>query len=146
MPVIVPLTSDRNFTPSVTGESLCHGVPGTAEGPQIDVPEGFCVTVNVRPAIVSVPCRWLFPKFGATSYETVPLPFPDAPDVIVSQDVLLIAIQAQPAGAVTVTVLLAPAASGKALEGAIENEQLVARMVRVSSPTAAKEPPPDAIA
>ena len=61
-----------------------------------------CVTVNVCPAMVSVPLRCA-PVFAAAVYETLPLPVPLAPFVIESHDALLVAVQAQPAAAVTVT-------------------------------------------
>ena len=50
----------------------------------------------------------------------MPVPLPLAPDVTVSQLALLDAVQAQPAGAVTVTVPVPPAAA---------NDWLVAEMV-----------------
>lgn len=74
-----------------------HGVPN-------------CVTVNVDPAIVSVPVRLAEPRFGATLNVTAPDPEPDDPAVIVIHAALLIAAHRQPAP--TVTVLLpAPAAA-----------------------------------
>jgi len=52
-------------------------------------------TVNVWPAIVSVPVRAL-PVFAATLNETLPSPVPLAPEVIVSHAALLVAVQLQP--------------------------------------------------
>lgn len=70
-----------------------------------------CDTVNVWPAIVSVPIR-AGPVFAATLKVTLPLPVPVAPDVMVIQDALLAAVQPQPAPAVTATLLpVAPLAS-----------------------------------
>ena len=49
---------------------------------------------------------------------TVPFPVPDAPEVTVSQLVLLLtAVQAQPLPAVTLTLLVPPPAAGEALVG-----------------------------
>ncbi len=53
------------------------------------------LTVNVWPAIVKVPLR--APVASApTLKETIPLPLPDAPEVIVIQSTLLVAAQPQP--------------------------------------------------
>ena len=38
MPVTLPLTSERNLTPSVTGASLLHAIAGTVELLQMEVP------------------------------------------------------------------------------------------------------------
>ena len=60
------------------------------------------VTVNVRPAMVSVPVRVVaLPKLGATEKTTSPLPLPACPDVMVIQSELSVAVQSQPSGAVT---------------------------------------------
>jgi hypothetical protein len=66
------------------------------------------VTVTVWPATVSVPVRVDEPPLAATSYETVPLPDPLDPDVIVIHDALLVAVQLQPAAVVTSTLALPP--------------------------------------
>jgi hypothetical protein len=63
-----------------------------------------CVTVNVRPAMVSVPVRELAPVFAATEYVTVPFPLPLAPEAILIQETLLAAAQLHPLDAVTVTL------------------------------------------
>jgi hypothetical protein len=55
------------------------------------------VTVKVWPAIVALPTRGCDVVLAETDMFTVPLPFPLAPLVIVSQLVLLLtAVQAQP--------------------------------------------------
>ena len=61
-----------------------------------------CVTVNVAPAIVSVPVRLDATVFAATLNPAVPLPDPVAPLVIVIQEALLVAVHAQPVAAVIV--------------------------------------------
>src|SRR6185436_751960 len=72
-----------------------------------------CLTVNVHPAIVSVPVRFFgCSVYTATEYITVPFPLPLAPPVMVSHDALLVAVQPQPAGAVTLTLPM-PAARPK---------------------------------
>ncbi len=55
-----------------------------------------CDTVNVRPAIVSVPVRVELPVLGATLKLTFPFPLPLAPEVTVIHDALLVAVHAQP--------------------------------------------------
>ena len=50
-----------------------------------------CVTVNVRPAIVSDPVRDP-PVFAATVNATEPLPAPAPPEVIVIHDAPLLAV------------------------------------------------------
>jgi hypothetical protein len=69
-----------------------------------------CVTVNVAPAIVSVPVRPVVTVFAATLNPTLPGPDPDAPLVSVIQAALLLAVHAQPAPAVTVLLPVPPAA------------------------------------
>ncbi len=68
------------------------------------------VTVKVRPAIVSVPARPA-PVFAATVKSTEPPPLPVAPDVIVNQGALLVAVQLQPADAETTICVPAPPAA-----------------------------------
>ena len=48
------------------------------------------------------------PLFAPTLYETEPLPLPEEPLVTVTKETLLPAVQAQPAGAVTVTLPVPP--------------------------------------
>ena len=64
--------------------------------------------LTVTPATTTVPVR-LFPEFAAMLMPTVPLPLPLAPELIVIQLARLVAVQAQPDPAVTLTlVVLAP--------------------------------------
>jgi hypothetical protein len=63
-----------------------------------------CVTVTVCPAIVSVATRLSGPELAVALNETVPGPAPDAPAVTVSHAALLLAVHAQPAAALTVTL------------------------------------------
>src|SRR5205823_1032680 len=68
-----------------------------------------CETVNVWPAIVTVPLR-AAPLFAATVNATVPLPLPDPPLAIDIHGAFADAVHEQPApSAVTCTVLLPPA-------------------------------------
>ena len=69
-----------------------------------------CVTVNVAPAIVSVPVRVVVAVLAATLKDVVPLPKPIAPPVTVIHDALLAADHAQPRPAVTVLLPVPPAA------------------------------------
>jgi hypothetical protein len=77
------------------------------------------VTVKVLPPIVSVPVRVVVVVLAATAYDTVPVPLPDAPALIVIHASLLVAVQAHPVAAVTVTVPDEPAATALADAGAI---------------------------
>src|SRR5262245_17866696 len=63
-----------------------------------------CVTVNVCPAIVSVPVRDVVVVFAATLKLTDPPPLPLAPEVIVSHGLFATAVQLQPVPEFTVTV------------------------------------------
>ena len=61
--------------------------------------------------MVAVPVRPVVAVFAATLIVTVPLPLPLAPLEIVSQAALLLAVQAQLLGVVTLTVLDSPVAT-----------------------------------
>jgi len=80
----------------------------------------LCVTVNVWPAIVSVPFRWLVVVLAATEYATEPLPAPDAPDVIVNHEALLAAVHAHPVTAETLTLPVEAWAFTEMLVGEID--------------------------
>ena len=81
------------------------------------------MTVNVWPAIVSVPVRDADPVFAPTLYVTVALPVPLAPAVTDSHPVFVVAVHVQPALAVTVTVPVVATGDVKFAEvGEIENE------------------------
>jgi hypothetical protein len=80
----------------------------------------FCVTVKVRPPIVSVPVLDVVPVYAATEYPTVPLPWPLAPLVTVIQAAPLAAVQAQPPAELTVTLPVPPAGATVVLAGATE--------------------------
>jgi hypothetical protein len=67
-----------------------------------------CVTVKVCPAIVAVPVRGVGSGLGCTLNPTSPLPLPDKPDVIVTKGEFDVAVQPQPDGALTATLLLPP--------------------------------------
>jgi len=84
----------------------------------VDAPS--CVTVKVRPAMVSVPVR-AAPVFAVTVKPTDPLPVPVSPEVIVSHEgLLLVAVQVQPADVDTAMgVPVPPAAPIDCLSGAI---------------------------
>jgi hypothetical protein len=66
-------------------------------------------TVNVLPAIASDPLRVLEPPLAPALKDTVPGPVPLEPPVIVTQGApLLLAVQEQPAGVFTLTLLEPP--------------------------------------
>ena len=74
--------------------------------------------MKVSPPIVSVPVRACGFGFAVALKFTVPLPLPDAPPVIVNQLVsLLAAVQAHPAGPLTLVDPLPPAATTDWLPG-----------------------------
>jgi hypothetical protein len=74
-------------------------------------PTPACVTVNVLPAMVSVPVRGVVAVEAATAKVTDAVPLPVAPVVTDSHAALLVAPQAQPAAAVTATLPVPPAAA-----------------------------------
>ncbi len=75
-------------------------------------------TVKICPATVSVVER-AAPLLAATLKATEPLPVPDAPPVIVTQEAPEVAVQAQPPPADTETVPVPPVAAKFWLEGEI---------------------------
>jgi hypothetical protein len=77
---------------------------------QVGAVAAACVTVKLRPAIVSVPERLLATVFADTLKLTGPDPDPDAPLAIVIHDAPLDAVQPQPVPAVTVLLPVPPAA------------------------------------
>ena len=79
--------------------------------------------MNVVPAIVSVPVRFVVTVFGATLKPTLPPPLPVAPLVIVIQLALLAADQAQPDPADTVLDPGPPPAPNDCETGEMEREQ-----------------------
>ena len=62
-----------------------------------------CVTVKVTPATLSVPVRADVAVFADAEKFTVPFPLPGVPAVTVSQPAALVAVQAQPVAALTLT-------------------------------------------
>jgi hypothetical protein len=86
------------------------GDGGGGEGGGGGVPGAACVTVNARPAIVSVPVR-AGPMFAPTLNPTEPFPLPLAPDVTVIHVALLTAVHRHPACVDTATVPASPDAA-----------------------------------
>jgi hypothetical protein len=82
-----------------------------------------CVTVNVFPAIESVPVRVDVDALAPTLKLTVPFPLPDAPAVTVIQAALLTAVHAQPVPAVTVVLLVPPPEAAESVDGEIVGAQ-----------------------
>lgn len=74
-----------------------------------------CVTSSVCPAAVSVAVRARLEGFAPTENVIVPVPLPLDPLVTDSQPLLLDAVHVQPAGAESVTELMAPDAGSVAL-------------------------------
>jgi hypothetical protein len=84
---------------------------------------GACVTVNVWPPIVSVPCRCEAAGFAPMLNETVPLPSPLVAPTSVIQGALLVAVHVQPVMPVTAVDVDPPAAAAENAFGAIEKLQ-----------------------
>ena len=99
------------------------------------------VTVNVAPAMVSVPVRIEAAVFSATLNVTVPFPDPLFPLVTVIQGALLAAVQLQAVAAVTLLLPPAAAAVKDCVVGEIEGEHAAAACVTVKvAPAMVKVP------
>jgi hypothetical protein len=83
----------------------------TLAGVTVNVQVPRCVAVNVRPAIETVLVRWFAEVLTVNWMVTVPFPAPLAPAVRAIHEADFVAVQLQPAGAVTATVIVSPAAS-----------------------------------
>jgi hypothetical protein len=90
------------------------------------------VTVNVWPAIVTVPVR-AFPVLAFARMATVPLPVPDAPLVTVSHCAFAAAVHAQVEPVATVTDSVPPFAATAPLVGEISYAQAGAACVTVNA-------------
>jgi hypothetical protein len=105
----VPPVSDTDCAPGAIAN--VHGGGGGAA----------CDTVNVCPAMVSVPLRAV-PGLAAALNAIVPLPVPEAPLVTVSQGALAVAVHAHDAAeAVTVVEPVPPGSDIDCAVGAIVN-------------------------
>ena len=102
---VVPVTVTLTALPAATTLVL---VDDSVNATQV---AAAWVTVNVTPAIVTVPVRELAVVLVATLRDTVPLPVPLAPDVTLIHDALLVADRAQPVVPVTVTLTPPPTAA-----------------------------------
>ena len=105
---------------------LAAAPEGSVVGETVKVQGGGApawVTVTVWPATVSVPVRGDVAVLAAMENATPPLPLPLAPDVMVIQEALLVAVQLQPAGAVTLALLELAAAPGLSAVGETVNVQ-----------------------
>jgi hypothetical protein len=69
--------------------------------------------------MVAVPVRCAVAVLAATATDTVPLPLPLVPPAIVSQPTLLVAFHAHEPPAVTLTLVVSPAAAAERVEGDI---------------------------
>jgi hypothetical protein len=130
------------FAPDViVSQEICsvavHVQPAAAVTEKLDVPAPagtdrlVGVTSNVHanpcwttstvwPAIVIVADRPVVPVWFGTVKVTVPFPLPFAPPVIVIQLDCSVAVQVQPAGAVTLNVDVPPAAASVRSSGVTE--------------------------
>jgi hypothetical protein len=90
-----------------------------------------CETVNVAPAIVSVPDRLVVEVFAATLNPALPGPVPEVPLVTVIHGALLVVLHVQPADVVTFVLPLPPAAPSDCADDEMLNEQLALACVTV---------------
>ena len=100
----------------VPGDAFTFTVFGEIEYEQLSA---ACVTVNVWPAIVSVPDREE-PIFGSTTYDTLPSPVPDPPEAMVIHPALLAAVQLHAVVVDTFTVPVPPSTGTLSSRGEIE--------------------------
>jgi uncharacterized protein YhhL (DUF1145 family) len=94
-------------------------------------PAAACVTVKLRPAIVSVAVRAVVVVFAATLKLTVPFADPLDPAVTVTQLARLVAVHGQPVIVVTATLPVPPAAANACVDGEMLDEQLAPGCVTV---------------
>jgi hypothetical protein len=87
------------------------------------------------PAISIAPVRGLLCVFAATEYDTVPRPLPGEPAVIETNSASVVAVQAQPTGAFTVTIAAPPDAGNDFADSVSENRQGVAAPACVTRTT-----------
>jgi hypothetical protein len=111
---------EHPLPPAVTAVEPDPPLAGTAwlAGAIAKLHDVTCVTVNVWPAIVSVPVR-AAPVLAAAVMLTVPLPVPEPPDVTVIQLTFGTAVHEQPALVVTALEPDQPLAGTVWLAGAI---------------------------
>ncbi len=67
-----------------------------------------CVIVKAAPAIVRVATLDPALVLGATEYPTIPFPVPEAPDVMVTHDAVLVVVQLQVPDVVRLTLPVPP--------------------------------------
>ncbi len=82
-----------------------------------------CVTVSVRPAILTMPVLVELVLFPKTRTATVPLPMPELPPVTISHVTVLAAPQMQLPPAVTATLIDSPVDAAVRVSGAMVLEQ-----------------------
>jgi hypothetical protein len=92
-----------------------------------------CVTVTVMPPTVNVAVRDPVVVFPAAVTLTVPSPDPLAPLVTVSHDAVLVAVQPQPAAAVTATDALPPPTTMLRVVGETVNAHVMPGCVMVTA-------------
>lgn len=143
-----PLVADQPH-PVVVVTARLAGPPPAAtacvEGEMVNVqfaPDW--VTVNVCPAMVSVPVRGVVAVVAATAKLTVPIPEPEALEVTDSQDALLTALHAHPDPAVTARLALPPGAANDCVVVEIEGAHGAVNANVLDSALAARPPGPTA--
>jgi hypothetical protein len=91
-----------------------------------------CDALKVFPAIVTVVLRAVPALLAVALSVTVPLPDPLAPAVTISHDALLVALQPQPDGAVTATLIASPSVAKAFAPGEIVSLQLMPACVALN--------------
>jgi hypothetical protein len=129
---VAPLgtVSHDAFGVAVHGQNACvvivavtlplgmHGLTSTGATEYWQLPVSpDCLTVNRRSATEIAALRSVTSPFRATVYDTLALPEPWPPAVIVSHDALLLAVQGQLAAALTMNVPLPASFPKSALPG-----------------------------
>lgn len=107
-PLVVPIESVLEVPAAATDR---------LDGVTVKAHEPACVTMKLLPAMVAVALREEVPELADTRRFTVPLLDPDAPDVTTSQETGLVAVQLHPLPAVTLTLIVSPAATAFLLVG-----------------------------
>jgi hypothetical protein len=122
---VQPLVVETVTGPPAPAVAATDSLAGVIEyAHEVDVAAAW-LTVNVSPAMVSVPVR-AAPVFAVTLKLTAPLPLPLAPDVTLIHDALVVVVHAHPLAVETATGPPAPAVAARdSLVGVIENAHAV---------------------
>src|SRR5690242_14248102 len=115
-----PGTLELRMRHSVVGEAPL--VPGSKSWNDAETAAPAWLTVNVWPAMVTVPVRGC-PGLSGIAMKTLPLPVPEPPDKIVMNDEVVVAVHGQLGPVVTAIVAVALVLLMLSVVGASEYEQ-----------------------